>query len=132
MVFDQPVAVTIFGEAGVPDGDATRSLRVWMVGEDEWRGAVDLVESPPRPGELGGVVDALQIAVAPGGAAAVAAGAVLSWARLQRADLKITLRRGNGNRVDFGAKGLRGLGPDEVREIVAGLGAAIDDDDSAA
>lgn len=56
---------------GSEDETAPRSLLDWLHHEDELRGRVVLERAAPRPGEMGGLVDALVVALGSGGAGAV-------------------------------------------------------------
>lgn len=89
-------------------GDELRALREWLAGEDELRGRVTLRGAPPRPGEMGAVVDLITVAVGSGGAATVLAGSLAVWLRNRRSDVTIEVRetkqgrtvKVTGNRVE--------------------------------
>jgi hypothetical protein len=126
------VVVTVSGQGrdgfAVAGDDPARSLRSWLVDADELRGRVHTVESSPRLGELGAWVDALAVVLAPGGAAAVLAGAVLSWMRCNRADLRVTLRRGDGEQAEVEVKRLRGLDAASLPAVIEALRRWLDGD----
>jgi hypothetical protein len=118
-----------------PDGNdfpggvnPTRSLRSWLVDVDELRGRVQLIESSSQPGGLGTWAEALAVILAPGGAAAVLAGAVVSWTRWNRSDLQVTLRRGNGDQAEVNVKRLRGLDAAGLPAVIDALRQWLDDD----
>ncbi|GAB3849188.1 effector-associated constant component EACC1 [Dactylosporangium cerinum] len=120
---------TVIIMSGIEDelaGDDARSLRYWLADEDELQGNVRLVESPPGPGEMGALVDALQVAVAPGGAAAVLAAAVLSWVRLRTSTLRIKMRSTDSREVEIDVSRLRGLTAAELPAVVQALGSWLD------
>jgi hypothetical protein len=126
------VVVTVSGHDG--DGfnaggdDPTRSLRSWLVDADGLHGRVRLVESPPRPGELGAWVEALAVVLAPGGAAAVLAGSLVSWMRWNRSDLRVTLRRRDGEQAEVEVRRLQGLGAAALPPVIDALGRWLDGD----
>jgi hypothetical protein len=106
--------------------DELRSLRAWLVGEDELRGRVTMVEQPPRPGELGPVTDALLVALGQGGAATVLAAGLVSWLRSRHGDINITAeRRGDQTKIQVSAKRVRGLDADGLRSEIDRLGHAL-------
>lgn len=122
--------------ASVHDGAApaysdasARSLRSWLTGEDDLRGRLRFVESPPGSGELGGWVEALTVLLAPGGAAAALAGGLVSWARWHRSDLRLTLSRKDDERVEINVKRLRGLDADSLPEVIGALRGWLDGED---
>jgi Effector Associated Constant Component 1 len=133
---DEFVVVTVAGQPtgldGGVGGDGVRSLRSWLTGEDELQGRVDLLESPPSPGQMGAVVEALLVVLAPGGVAAVLAGAVLAWVRQRSADLRVTLRRSDGAEAEICVKRLRGLTAGELPTVVEALGGWFDADGESA
>jgi len=123
------VVMTVSGRDGndfAADSDPARSLRSWLVDVDELRGRVRLVETSPKPSELGTWVEALAVVLAPGGAAAVLAGAVVSWTRWNRADLRVTLRRGDGEQAQVEVKRLRGLDAAALPAVIDALGQWLD------
>jgi len=70
---------------------------------------------------MGSLVETLTVVLAPGGVAAVLAGAVVSWARSQRSDVRVTLRREDGAQAEVVATQLRGLKASALPGVVAGL-----------
>jgi hypothetical protein len=72
------------------------SLSDWLRTESDLRGRVTLAYGAPRPGELGGPVDALVVAVGSGGTVTVLASALKAWLiRPRGADVRI-VRMENG------------------------------------
>jgi hypothetical protein len=126
------VVVTVSGADGHAPAsrggalDPLRSLRSWLVGEDELRGRVRLVVPAPGPGELGALAEALQVVLAPGGAVAALAAALVSWARRQRTDLRVTLRRGDGLLAEVEVKRLRGLDAANLPATIEALRRCLD------
>lgn len=68
-----------------------RSLLDWLQHEDELRGRVALERKAARPGEMGGLVDVLVVALGSGGAGAVLAQSLSTWIGQRRADLRLTI-----------------------------------------
>jgi hypothetical protein len=77
------------------DVDEVAALLGWLRGEPGLAGAIREVRTPPRPGELGGAVEALVVALGPGGAAGVLAGSLFGWLRTRRPSLKVTVAMGS-------------------------------------
>ena len=98
--------------------DGLRSLREWLVGEEELRGRVRSAERPPEAGRLGPVLDGLVIALAPGGVASVLAAAVVVWVRAQRGDVTVTVERSDGSSFRVEGRRLRGMDADATRGLV--------------
>jgi hypothetical protein len=102
-------------------GDELRKLRKWLVGEDDLRGRVRVVERAPEPGMLGSWPEALNVALAPGGAVAVLVGAVIAWIRNSRGDLSLKLTRSDGTSAEVRAKRVRELAASEIPVYVEHL-----------
>lgn len=102
------------------------SLREWLAEVDELRGRVDPVESPPPPGSLGPVLDALQVVLAPGGATAAVAASVVAWLRSRAGRITVRLERPDGTKVSIDAVRVRGLTPADVRDEVDRVVKAIE------
>jgi hypothetical protein len=116
------VTITAVGE----DPPDLRSLREWLVQEDELRGRVKLVEPAPQSGSLGATLDALLVVLGPGGAATILAGALISWIRHRRppeARYEITLP--DGTSVKLSTRQVRGMDADAVRKLVADVSQAV-------
>lgn len=61
-----------------------------------------LEQAAPRPGEMGGLADALVVALSSGGAGAVLARSLSTWLWQRRSDLKLTITS-NGRTVELDA-----------------------------
>lgn len=94
------------------------------------RGRVRWLETPPETGQLGGWVDTLSVVLAPGGAAAALAAALVSWGRWSRADLRVTLVRADGERAEVEVKRLRRLDAEALPAIVGSLRSWLSGDPS--
>lgn len=68
-----------------------RELRDWLDREDELRGEVRLRNRPIEPGQMGGLLDVIEVAVGSGGAVAVLAKSLSVWLTQNRADVKVTV-----------------------------------------
>lgn len=88
---------------GLPetDDDDLRRLASWLRDEDDLRGRVNLVNRPAQPGDMGSVLDVLQVSVASGGAAAVAIESLFAWLKHRRTTRQVTvnLRTDNGREI---------------------------------
>ncbi|WP_326558517.1 effector-associated constant component EACC1 [Micromonospora sp. NBC_01796] len=112
-----PALVTISGIDNV-SADDFRSLRLWLLDADELPGPVELRQQEPAPGELGGVTDAVVVALGSGGAGALLS-AVVSWIRHRTTDLTIKIDHSDGTSIELTADRLRGTD-------ITQLGAEID------
>ena len=117
----------------VHEGDALTelpSLKAWLSDTAELRGRVTGVELPPPPGTLGPLLDAIDVALGPGGAATAFATAIIAWIRHRSSSVKITISRPDGERVELEASRVRGLDADSLQAQVEGLlNAARPDED---
>lgn len=68
-----------------------RRLARWLRDEDELRGRVDLRNEPIRQGEMGGLTDAIVVAVSSGGLATVLVKSLFSWLTSRRDAGKVTV-----------------------------------------
>jgi hypothetical protein len=114
--------------AGDVSADDLRSLRSWLIDDDELRGRVELRQRDPEPGELGSLTDALMVAAGSGGALTALASVLISWLRHRTTDVTIKVTRSDGSGVEVSAQRLRGIdGPAlsaEVDRLAGQLGAA--------
>lgn len=99
--------------------DELRSLRGWLLGEDELRGRVQTREAPPAAGRLGPVLDGLAIVADP--VAAVLSAALVAWLRTRVGDVRLVLTPERGSTVEIAATRVRGLGADGVAELTERL-----------
>lgn len=85
-----------------------RSLLDWLGHEDTLRGRVRAVHASVRPGEMGGVLDVLMVALGSGGAGAVLATSVSTWlSQPRRADVKLTITAEDGRHIELDAHRVR-------------------------
>ncbi|WP_461006533.1 effector-associated constant component EACC1 [Streptomyces capparidis] len=117
---------------GAGAADELRSLHGWLVAEEELRGRVRLVQSAPPPGALGSVPETLAVVLAPGGASAVLASAVIAWMRHRTGEVVCKLTRPDGSSVEVSAQRVRGTDVAQVRELVSELAETLVDDPGAA
>jgi hypothetical protein len=90
------------------DGDVLRSLLDWLRHEDTLRGGVRMAQTSVRPGEMGGVLDVLVVALGSGGAGAVLATSVSTWlSQPRRADVTLTVTAEDGRRIELDARRIR-------------------------
>lgn len=74
--------------------DELLDLREWLRNERELRGIVRLVYAPVGEEELGGVVDAISVAVGAGGAGTVLASSLTTWLQTRRTAVRLVVERG--------------------------------------
>ncbi|MFE5587090.1 hypothetical protein [Kitasatospora sp. NPDC056531] len=111
---------------GGNSADDLRSLRQWLLEEDQLRGRVRLVEAPPAPGTLGAVLDTLTVALGPGGVATAVASVLISWIRRQRGNVSVKVTRPDGTVTEFSATHVSGLEAPQVRQLAAELSRSLD------
>ncbi|HEV8558659.1 MAG TPA: hypothetical protein VGR06_20005 [Actinophytocola sp.] len=85
--------------------DELGSLRRWLADEPEFRGRVRMQEAPVQFGQMGGLVEALSVAVASGGALTVLANSVSVWLRERRSTLTVKIVKPDGTVEDINASG---------------------------
>jgi hypothetical protein len=120
---DERVVVEVVGDRSA---DELRSLRDWLVAEEELRGRVRLELPPPEPGALGSAVEALTVALGPGGVATAAASVLISWLRRRTGNVSVKVVRPDGTSTEFSATNVSGLDATEVRRIAAELSRSLD------
>jgi hypothetical protein len=118
---------------GVASGDELLSLRTWLLDEPEFRGRVNLRETPPQPGKMGPGADALVLALASGGGAVLVAtalrtlGSVLvAWLRSRTGQVEVTARRADGAEVTLSATQVRRLAAADVAQLLDDLVSRLD------
>ncbi len=85
-----------------------RSLLDWLRHEDTLRSRVRTARTPVRPGEMGGVLDVLEVALGSGGAGAALAASVSSWlSQPRRTDVTLTVTAEDGRRIELDARRVR-------------------------
>jgi hypothetical protein len=103
---------------GDEPADQTRSLLEWLIEVEELRGRVKAVESPPRQGTLGPVLEGLAVALGPGGVATALAASLVSWIRHRSGDVELRVTLRDGASVEVSAKRVRGLdGPTLAAQV---------------
>lgn len=105
--------LTLAGEAA--SGDELRSLRSWLLAEDELRGCVQALEKPPGPDHLGPVLDALRIVADP--AAAVLAASLVAWLKSRVGAVRLVLKPRSGGEVELDVSSVRGLNTLALAEL---------------
>lgn len=121
-VVDEQVVIEVTGDR---PADELRSLRDWLVAEEELRGRVRLELSPPKPGALGSAVAALTVALGPGGVATAAASVLISWIRRRTGTVSVKVSRPDGTSTEFSATNVSGLDATEVQRITAELSRSL-------
>ena len=85
--------------------DELGSLREWLSAESEFRGRVRIEEAPIQPGQMGGLAEALTVALASGGALTVLAGSVSVWLQQKRSALTVKIVNPDGSSQEITASG---------------------------
>lgn len=62
------------------------------------------MQADVQPGQMGGALDALAVAVGSGGMGAVLAGALSTWITHRRSDVKLTVTNEDGRKIELDAK----------------------------
>jgi Effector Associated Constant Component 1 len=115
------------GDLGASEvAEQTRSLFGWLAEEDELRGRVRLVEADPVPGTLGTLPTELMVALAPGGAGTILAGAVIAWIRHRTGEVTCTVTRPDGAYVSVSGTRVRAADTAELGRLVGPVPAALD------
>ncbi|MDR7276385.1 effector-associated constant component EACC1 [Catenuloplanes atrovinosus] len=96
--------------------DELRDLLGWLGDEPSLRGRLTPVEHAPLPGTLGPWLEAIAVAVGPGGVAAVLASTVITWLRNRHSDVTVRIEAPDGSVVEVDAKRVRSL---EAARLVA-------------
>lgn len=80
-------------------------LRQWLSDEAEFRGRVRVEQAPLQAGQMGGVVEALTVALGSGGALAVLASSVTVWLQQRRSELTVKIVNSDGSSQEITASG---------------------------
>jgi hypothetical protein len=85
--------------------DELGSLRRWLSDEEEFRGRVRVEQASPMPGQMGGLTEALTVALGSGGALAILANSVSVWLRQRRSSLTVKIVNSDGSSQEYTATG---------------------------
>jgi Effector Associated Constant Component 1 len=85
--------------------DELSSLLNWLAGEDAFRGRVWIASSAIEAGAMGGLAEALTVALESGGALTVLAGSVSVWLRQRRSKLTVKIVNPDGSSQEITASG---------------------------
>jgi hypothetical protein len=97
----------------VGTGEDMRALRAWLGREDDLRGRVGLLEQPLKAGHMGGITEAVTVAVSSGGVATVTVRSVFAWLsqRERGHHVRLTLQDDSGRRANVEFDGLQDSEP---------------------
>jgi hypothetical protein len=102
---DVEVVVSVEGPGAA---DELRSLRTWLVDDDDFRGRVRLHETDPIQGTMtGGIVNALTVAV--GSLGTALATVLVTWLKSRVGRVRLRVTRPDGTLVELNAEQVRGL-----------------------
>lgn len=100
--------------------DELRSLRTWLVDDDDFRGRVRLHEADPARETLtGGIVNALTVAV--GSLGTALATVLVTWLRTRVGRVRLRVTRPDGEVVELNVEQVRGLDAENTWLRVAQL-----------
>lgn len=102
------------------EDDDLRSIANWLRAEDDLRGRVHLAVRPIEPGQMGGVVDAVSVALGRGGVAVALVRSLFGWLGQRRKGSRLRLELRDGDRevkIDIDAV----QDPDAVVDKVLGF-----------
>lgn len=91
----------------IKDADAERasthllSLTDWLRYEEDLRGKTRLEHGEITPGQMGGLPEALVVALSTGGAATVLARAVIEWVKQRKSDVTVKAVKPNGESFEI-------------------------------
>ncbi|MCX4429552.1 effector-associated constant component EACC1 [Streptomyces mirabilis] len=105
--------------------DELRSLREWLLNEEELRGRVRLVDGPVAPGTLGSGVEALAVILAPGGIATAVASVLIAWIRHRTSDVTLKVTRPDGTSYELSATDVPDFSTTAVADLAAQLSASV-------
>ena len=80
-------------------------LRNWLADEPAFRGRVRLETAPIDDGHMGGLAEALVVALGSGGALTVLAGSVTVWLQQRRSTLTVKIVDPDGGSLEITASG---------------------------
>ncbi|MFI8234886.1 hypothetical protein ACIGDI_39430 [Streptomyces sp. NPDC085900] len=90
--------------AGDSPGETERlltSLTAWLRYEEDLQGRTRLVHGTIATGAMGGLPEALAVALSAGGAASVLARAVVEWVKQRKSDVTVKAVRPTGESFEF-------------------------------
>jgi len=103
-----------------------RDLYTWLVAESALRGKVNLVETTAAPAALGPVMEALDVALGPGGAAAALASVVIAWLQLRTSEVRIRFHHGEGEpELEITARRVKNLDAEGLRILATEITDAL-------
>jgi hypothetical protein len=111
--------------SGVGADSQLRSLREWLLREDDLRGCLELRNRPVAPDQMGGVLDLLAVTLGTGGAGVVLAQSLSTWLTQRRTDVTVTVKARDGREVSVDVR--RARDPQAVIREVASLVEPVED-----
>ncbi|HEY0531835.1 MAG TPA: hypothetical protein VGD29_09585 [Actinoplanes sp.] len=108
------------------DGTQEKSLADFLQVQPALRGRIQLTTDRQRPGGITQSVATVLAEVGPAAATALGT-ALVTWLRHRTSNTRITVRRPDGTRLELQAQRIRGLGAQEVTQLVTQLADALTD-----
>lgn len=113
--------------------DELRSLRAWLISEDEFRGRVTIIDEKTAPGTLSGVAwEALSVSIGSGGTVSVLIAGTMAWLRQQYSQrhpaskATVRLRRPDGASIEISATTSSAWSADQIAAQISRLAATLD------
>jgi len=82
-------------------------------------GRLDIATTPAKPGEMGSIVEVLEVAVGSGGAVTVLLNSITTWLRNRGTDATIRVSTPDGTTVEVATRRLRAMSASEMSAVVA-------------
>lgn len=101
------------------DSEDLYVLRNILAEDSELSGCVDVATRPAKPGEMGSIVDVLEVAVGSGGAVTVLLSSIATWLRGRGTDVTIRVSASDGTTVEVAAQRVRTMTASELSTAVA-------------
>jgi hypothetical protein len=103
-----------------------RHLYNWLNGDDNLRGHMELVKTPPESGTLGGLFESIVTNLATGAAVAVFVNLFVVWIRERKGRLVLRMRRADGSELAIEMLLVKRMAVDQVQTLVQQLGAWVE------
>lgn len=117
--------VAIRVDAPEENDEEIRRLARWLRDEDDLRGRVDLRNEPLQQGQMGGLTEAVVVAVSGGGVATVLVNSLFTWLTTRRDASKVTLavESASGKKLELACGS-----PDDAERLLRTLREVLDED----
>jgi hypothetical protein len=107
-------------------GEHLRRVRAWLGSEPQLAGRMEVISARPVAGELGVGVEALMIALAPGGVAVAVVSGLFGYLRSRRTPIRLRLTRGDGSEVELETEVTGRIPVRQLPGVIDGLATWVD------